>query len=299
MSFAQRLLIFTITLANGQFEGGGNTLMLSNLRASCKISEMGGASSGVMQCAIFGMTPSQMNQLTCLPSFKSWGRNTITVQAGDGDGNGNPVGAMTTVFTGHLYASFMDGQGQPNVPFQIAASADGLQRVIPAPSTSVAGSGDVATMMGSLAATMGYSFENNNVFVKLLNHYSSGAPRMQAMEIAEAAAIQHIVSKGKLAIWPTGTARPGGPVMISPQTGMVGYPSFYATNIVVKTLFNPTLEFGQEIQIQSSIPAACGSWIGIKLDYELDSLMPKGRWFQEIQAYKKAAPQGTPQGPPP
>jgi hypothetical protein len=34
----------------------------------------------------------------------------------------------------------------------------------------------------------------------------------------------------------------------------------------------------------------CGTWTIFKLDYELDSLMPRGRWFQVIQAYGQGTP---------
>lgn len=290
MSFVQRLLTFTLTLAKGQFQGGGNSLTISGVRASCKISVMGGESSGVMSAAIYGMPLNQMNQLTSLPAFKSYGQNTITVKAGDGDGQGNPAGTQTTVFVGHIFNAWMDGQAQPQVPFRIEATSDGLQRVKPAASTSVSGSGDVATMMGSLADQMGYAFENNGVNVKLMNHYSSGSPRIQAAEIARAAGIEHVVDKGKLAIWMPGQARKGSVVTISPETGMVAYPGFYSANVIVKTLFNPAIEFGQKIKVKSSLTAACGEWAINKLDYELDSLMPHGRWFQIIQAYGQGTP---------
>jgi hypothetical protein len=295
MAFVQRLLTFNLNLANGNFSGGGNSLTLAGLRASCNIEVMGKESSGKMSAAIYGLTLSQMNQLTSLgKQFKGMTDNTVTVMAGDGDGNGNPVGTQTMVFSGHIYNTWMDGQAQPQVPFRIEATSDGLQRVKPAPSTSVRGTGDVAQMMSNLAQTMGFSFENNGVNVKLSNHYSWGSPRRQAMEIAHAAGIEHVVDLGTLAIWMPGKARQGGPTLISPQTGMIGYPAFYAASVIVKTLFNPAIKFGQDIQVQSSIAAANGLWNIHKLELELDSLMPHGRWFQAIAAYDKGSPPPPP-----
>jgi hypothetical protein len=56
--------------------------------------------------------------------------------------------------------------------------------------------------------------------------------------LAEDAGFEWIMDKGVLAITLPGQARV--PVLISPQTGMVGYPTFVSPNIVVKALFNPT-----------------------------------------------------------
>jgi hypothetical protein len=61
-----------------------------------------------------------------------------------------------------------------------------------------------------------------------------------------------------LAITPPGPARAGDPVLISPQTGMVGYPTFVSPNIVVKALFNPNVKYQGLIQVQSELTPACG-----------------------------------------
>jgi hypothetical protein len=287
MAFVQRLLQFTFTLAQGQFAGGGNTKTIIGKRASCKIAKVGGSSSGTMEGAIFGMLLQDMNQLTTMGTqlTKTY-PNFDEVLAGDGDGNGNPVGQMSPVFSGHMFNVFMDGQAQPQVPFRFQATADGYERVKPAPSTSVSGSADVAQLMGTLAGQMGFSFENNGVNVKLANPYFSGSPRVQAREIAEAAGIEHIVDNGKLAIWIAGQSRQGAATLVSPQTGMVGYPTFYSAAVVVESLFNPAIQFGQRIQVQSDITAACGTWETNKIEYELDTLTPHGRWFQTMTAFR-------------
>ena len=98
-----------------------------------------------------------------------------------------------------------------------------------------------------------------------------------------------MIDRKTLAIWPAGGSRPGSPTLVSKDTGMVGYPTFQQAALVVKTLFNPAIKPGGQIQVKSQIEAACGIWTVNKIRYELDTLTPRGRWFQEIYATIKGA----------
>jgi hypothetical protein len=79
-------------------------------------------------------------------------------------------------------------------------------------------------------------------------------------------------------------ARAGDPVLISPETGMVGYPTFVSPNIVVKALFNPNVKYQGLIQVQSELTPACGMWKVIKLDLDLEASVPHGKWFLTAEA---------------
>jgi hypothetical protein len=285
-SFTVKYLSFSFSLAQGNFQGGGNsaTVMTApgdnagnlGLRASVHIVEP----TGQLEATIYGLPLSLMNQLTTLPGIlNTVANNKITVQAGDASG-------MQVAFTGDIFTAYMDGSAQPHVPFRVSANSAILSRIKPTPPTSVAGSADVATIMGQLASTMGLQFENNNVSVKIANLYLHGAAKVQVEQLAKMAGIQHIVSKGKLAIWNSGQSRSGSPVLVSKDTGMVGYPSFSSACIIVKSLFNPSLESGGQITVQSDITAACGTWTIISLVYDLESFMPRGKWFQTMTATK-------------
>lgn len=283
-SVQQNLLSFSFVLANGNFEGGGNTATVSGLRASCTIIKVGLPASGTMQAAVFGLPLSMMNKLTTLGrQLYAQGANKISVQAG------SVGGPMTTVFEGSIWDAFMDGQAMPDVTFRFNATADGYHRVAPAASTSVAGAGDVATIMKQLATQMGLQFEGNGISIKIANPYLSGSLSAQAAQLAHAAGVQMIIDKGTLAIWKAGTSRAGGPAVISKDTGMIGTPSFYSAAIVLRTKFNPAIEFGQQVKVESIITPACGIWEVFKLTYELESATPRGKWFQTIE--------GLPKGP--
>ncbi len=191
---------------------------------------------------------------------------------------------MATIFQGTIFHAWMDAQATPDVAFRVEAQAGLVEAMKPIAPTSVQGSGDTATIMGQLAKTMGLNFENNNVNVKLSNPYFHGTGRTQALHLAEAAGIEWIIDNGKLAIWNKGQARSGAATMVSKDTIMVGYPGLTQWGVVVKTLFDPTLTYGGQIQVQSDITPACGMWIIYALEYDLASMMPHGPWFCLISA---------------
>ena len=76
---------------------------------------------------------------------------------------------------------------------------------------------------------------------------------------------------------------------VSPSTGMRGYPAFTSSGIEVTTLFNPTLQYGGNIQVESQLTPACGTWNIYNLAHELESEIPSGKWFTTLSASKIAA----------
>jgi hypothetical protein len=286
LALTQKLLTFQFNLANGNFGSGGNAMTISGLRATAKISKAGSAGMSQVEAAIYGMTLSQMNQLTTFGlNITQTGKNSLIVQAGESGGS------LSTVFQGTIIEAWMDASGMPDVVFRVFANAGSIEAVqTPSPPTSVKGQADVAKMMSSLASTLGLTFENNNVNVQLANPYFPGSLRTQALQIAKAAGIEWIIDNGTLAIWPAGKARQGGGTLISKDTILVGYPGFNSKGVVLKTLFDPTLKYGAPIQVQSDITPACGTWTIYSMDYNLASMVPNGPWFCIISAMQQNQP---------
>jgi hypothetical protein len=279
VAFTEKLLSFQFTLAQGSFQGGGNSLTVEGLRATAKIIKSGGADMSTLEASIYGMTLSQMNQLTLVGiNITQVGKNTIIVQAGDAETG------MSTVFQGTITSAWMDGTTMPEVPFRVQANAALFEAVTPQTPTSVQGQADVAQMMSKIAQTLGLNFENNSVSAKLANPYFFGTGRTQALAIAQAAGIEWIIDNGTLAIWPPGQSRQGAATTVSKDTIMVGYPGFNQMGIVVKVLWVNTLEYGMTIQVQSDITPACGTWVIYSMDYDLSSQLPHGPWFCTLSA---------------
>lgn len=282
MAFAPKQLQVQFSLANGVFQGGGNSKTLSYpTRMSAKIANAGPPAMGQLDLDVYGMTLSDMNQLTSIgKQINGVSQNTIIVLAGD------VGGTLSKVFEGTIGYAWMDGQNQPQTVFRVQAYGGLYHKVAPAASTSINGSADVATTMSKLAGQMGLSFENNGVSAKLSCPYFPGSLMNQAQACAQHAGIEMDVSNDTLAIWPTNGSRSGDPVEVSAQTGMVGYPAVTQAGVIVKALFNPSLKRGGQIKITSEITAACGTWTVMNMNYHLESMVPGGAWFAEMMAQR-------------
>lgn len=278
MSFSQKLINVQFNLANGKFDGGGNTATISGLRVSAHITNTGGASQSWLEAAIYGLPLSLMNQLSTVgtQSYKIY-QNSVTVEAGDTDTG------MTLVFGGEIVTAFVDAQSMPQVCFRVTARPGAFHAIKPVTPISIRGSADVAGMMSNLAKQMGLGFENAGVTAKLANPYYAGTALQQALTIAKHAGIDMIIERNTMAIVPPDKAREGDSVLISPQTGMVGYPAFNQANVLVKALFNPSVTYLGSIEVKSDLTPANGKWKVNRLEYELESMVPQGKWFMLME----------------
>ena len=278
MAFTQKLINVSFSLAAGAFSGGGNTAQITGLRVSALIEMNGAVSSGTMQLAIYGLPLQLMNQLSTVGTqLDQQGKNQVEVYAGDAESG------MSLVYTGLIFNAYVDAQNMPDVCFRLTGSpSGGFHAANPVPPTSKAGPQDVSPMMKNLAGLMGLQFEDNGVNVKLTNPYYPGSAWEQAVKIARHANIHLFVERGTLAISPIGKPRPGN-VVISRETGMVAYPAFRDAAIIVRALFNPAVSVGSSMTVQSDLTPANGNWLIKKIVYELESKMPKGRWFMTLE----------------
>jgi len=264
-----------------------NSVTISGSRTSVRIQYSGAPVGSTAQVLVYGLTPSLMNQLSTLGLvFQLVPKNTITVRAGDA------ISGLATVFIGTIRGAVADFNRAPDVPFTFDCIAGWFNQVAPAKVTSYPGPVDVANTMQIFASQMGYGFENNGVAAKLPPSYFPGTVADQWKKLAEDANIRAEVVPGAtgnqvLSIWPKGGSRTslGNPPLLSPTTGMIGYPSYSQVGLTVKTVFNPNIGFGGQIQIQSSLPKATGTWVVLKMDHALDAQMPDGLWESTLSCF--------------
>lgn len=287
LSFVRRRLDLTITLGAGAF---GNTLSdtitLTGLRMSADIAFAGGESMGALQVRAYGIKQAIMNQLTTIGTVATQllGQNKILVAAGD-DENG-----MQEVYRGSIAQAWGDYNAAPDVAFNVIAYAGYEAALKPVNAVSYRGSTDVAGIMQTLATTMGYGFENQGVTGQLSNPYFSGTAYSQMRACARAAGISAVIDRTKLVISP-GVGKPmtvGAIPLVSPDTGMVGYPAFSSKSISIKTVFNPNITMPGKIQVASSIPMACGIFRTYSVGHSLSSETPGGPWFSNVECYPDA-----------
>ena len=280
-SFVRRRIdvMFTLGAGSAASPGPGNagdTVTVRGLRVSAQVSKVGGQSQGELALRVYGMSESTMNKFSAvggLPVRVQTG-NVVTVLVGD------DVHGMSVVYQGTIGAAFIDFNSSPAVAFVVTGLAALQQAIVPVPATSYKGGADVAGIMAKLAKDMGFKFENGGVRgITLADPYFPGTAYEQAERCARDAGIHMFVDDGTLAIWPEGGARSGSIPLISPQTGMRGYPTMANLGPVLEALYNPSIKYGALIKIESRVRPACGTWQVIRLQHDFESETPEGPWF--------------------
>lgn len=281
MALSKRKISLQFQLGQGDFgENGADTVMLDGLRCSVNIvrAGIGYAQADVM---VYGMKLDLMNRLTVTQKFffENQRYNQVIISAGD-DQSG-----MAMCFGGIIQEAWADGREAPDVAFYVSAQTGMFELMKPVPPISFKGPVDAALMLSGIAEQMGYSFENSGVTAVLNDPYKPGTPKTQIASICRDIDCESDIDDAAkvIAVWPKGKTRGSQSVRIASDSGLIGYPSFTQGGIQFSCLYNPSLVFGAPVQLESQFSAANGQWKVYQLAHRLDSQVPGGQWFTDVE----------------
>lgn len=288
MTLLQRRIGVQFQIGVGAFgESGTNTVTLDAHRVHVDIADANGPAMGTAKVRIYGLTPSLMNQLGSLNQRDALARKCkIVITAGDA------VSGMATVFVGQVVLSQIDLSTSPEVALNVMAFGGQLGAVQSANPLSYPGSADAGVIMQNIGAAMGLGgFENSGVSAQISTPYYRGSLKDQADACAAAGRFcwKADQSANVLAIWwpKIGRTKLAVP-LISPETGLVGYPGYQTTQegggLALTTIFNPQIRVAGYVQVAgSSLAVANGRWQVFGVNHELESEVPGGSWFTHFQ----------------
>lgn len=275
---SKKQLRFVITLGTGKFGSSNNDqITLQGFRAIADIDKAGGMMMGTLRAKIFGVRQVDMNSVTTL----QWKPgtlipNTVEVFAIDG-------AAETLVFAGNIVNAWADYQSMPDVYLHIQAQSAFFNALKAIPPRSFKGRVDVASVMAQIARDLGYTFENNGVTTQLTDVYLPNTGMEQAKDLARAAGCDLYLDDKILAITPPNVPRKVIVPLISPASGLVGYPTFDGVGVNFQTLFNPAVTFGGSVKLETDVQQAAGEWVVTSVGHRLESEKPGGAWFSTIR----------------
>jgi hypothetical protein len=275
---SKKQLRFVITLGTGKFGSSNNDqITLQGFRAIADIDKAGGMMMGTLRAKIFGVKQVDMNSVTTL----QWKPgtlipNTVEVFAIDG-------AAETLVFAGNIVNAWADYQSMPDVYLHIQAQSAFFNALKAIPPRSFKGRVDVASVMAQIARDLGYTFENNGVTTQLTDVYLPNTGMEQAKDLARAAGCDLYLDDKILAITPPNVPRKVIIPLISPASGLVGYPTFDGVGVNFQTLFNPAVTFGGSVKLETDVQQAAGEWVVTSVGHRLESEKPGGAWFSTIR----------------
>lgn len=281
-TFKRRRIDVTITIGGGRFgEDVEYVHTLTNHRVSLSMQQNGGLAQGELNVSIYGVKLELLNRLTAIGTVMNQTRwkNLIQIDAGN-DGE-----KLTTIFTGSINTAYADLNSMPDAPLIINAFTAGALAVRPADPVSYSEPVDIARALSDLAGKMELSLELNGVGGILLDRpYFEGSLLDQLKQLIESvAAVNFSINNNILSVWYKDKVTLYPAQKISPESGMVGYPTFSSQGMIIKHLFLPFAQMGGLIEVMGSqIAAANYKWQAYMVFHELDSIVPDGNWFTTI-----------------
>lgn len=279
MTFVRRKIDLDIVLGQGAFgEGGEDTVTLTGHRVSADITNVYGPGMGQAAVRLWGLRKDLLAKVSSLnQATEALRRNRLVLRAGD------EVTGMSTVFDGTITLSQFDANAQPEVALNIIAHSGLFEAVKPTAGLSYRGAADAAVILANIAQVAGLVFENSGVSAILRTPALKGTAREMIESICQAVQADFVIEGKTLAVWPKGGKRDGMVPLISPKTGLVGYPAYGSSaqgrQIVLTTLFNPAIRNGGMVKVESDLDVANGEWQTFKICHELDAELPNGHWY--------------------
>jgi hypothetical protein len=280
--YAVRKIDLTFRLGTGNFGlAGQNVLTVTGLRVYAHLE--GVISPHMASTAyirVYGLSLDHINALSVAGLvYRGRPGNTVQVRAGD-DASG-----MTTIYDGFVYEASPKFNGRADDKhFQVVATGiSPTAQLKPVPPSSYPGSVPASQVLQTLAQSIGYTLRNDGVTAVLASPYLPGTALQQIQAVikaADCAAYLDNINK-VLIVWPKDTVAPDATVVVSPQTGMIGYPEFELAQITVRTEFNPTVNQspGTTVLVRSQLKAADNAKFRVyKVVHDLASQMPDGPW---------------------
>ena len=279
-SFKLKTIRTTITLGKGTFGGGGNSKIIEGLATDVDITKPGLPEKNSASVSIANISLADMEQMTFL-AFQPLQslKNLITIEAGE---QGK---TLATVFKGEITSAYADYGSVPDVEFKIEALSGGYAAQIGAKPISVKGNAKAADLIKQFAKEIGYTFKNEGVAASVRNAVFNGSPIEKARSVADEVGAELLIDDDSMILMPYDKPRSGGAVLLTPETGLIGYPSFTSDGISFSCFFNPNLKQGGQVKIESIVPRASGYWKFTKLSHRLTAYRTGGgSWYSSVDA---------------
>lgn len=290
-SFTAKRLRVTMILAgsNAVFPGtDSNTLTLENMRVSASVQAVVRLATQA-EIRIYGMQQKDMNAMSVIWANPPVVLNHLVILEANNTGRED---GWVQVFKGTVTEAQPDYRAAPDVSFSILAQTGYSVQINPVPPTSYPFEVDIGVAAGDIIERMGppWTYVDGGADGVLTNPYFSGTLWDQLAQACAAANADFYIQGDEILIVPFGKPRDTSPaVVLSAETGLIGYPMFERSGLMVSALFDPVFSCGVPIEIQSQVPSASGRWFPYSIAHALESRVPRGRWFSQLQCLRVLA----------
>lgn len=263
-------------------EGNVNQLQSTGLRVSCNIINGNGAISPTANIQIYGLALDKMLKLMRI-QWNTMGavQNTVLIEAGE-EGK-----TLSRVYEGNITFAKIDMANAPNVSLNIESQSAIVDSLLPVQSKIFEANTDAATMIESICKDMGYQFENNGASKIIADGGTYNGTRINMIKsIADAADFDLYIEQNNIAICPKGGPRQIPVPIISPKTGLIGYPVPDVRGVSFKAFYDPLIRFGGLVELQDSLlgDTVNAKWRIFGTTVTIESNLEGGAWFIDCNA---------------
>lgn len=278
-TYSEKTIRTTVTLGAGSFAGGGNTKIIEGLATDVSIIKPGLPEKNSASVNISNILLADMEQMTFL-AFQPLqsNKNLLKIEAGE---KGK---TLSVIFAGEITSAYADFNSAPSPRFKIEAISGGYAAKMGTAPVSVNGSAKAADLIEQFAGQIGYSFRNEGVTASVRDAVFNGSPIEKARAVAEEVGAELLIDDNSMVLLPYSAPREGSAVLINPQTGLIGYPSFSGDGINFRCFYNPDLRQGGAVQVESIVPRASGTWKITRLEHRLAAYGASDAWYSAVDA---------------
>lgn len=282
----KKVIKITLTLQDGvqTFTAeGDNRLSSTGLAISTSITYGNGAISPTAQITVYGLQLSNVLKLMRV----QWNTmqallNTVKIEVGE---QGDP---LKVAYEGNITFATINMDGAPNVALVITSQMAVVERLKPTqPFTIPKGEEvDAADIVKFLAQDMQYEFENYGVSHILTDTSLNGSNIEKITKLSQMCDFDLYIEQRLIVICRKGGDREVKIPVITPKTGLKGYPAPDQRGITFSCIYDPLVRFGGIVQIRESIigDVVNQDWRIYGLVATLEANIPQGKWDMNVNA---------------
>ncbi|AOF18158.1 hypothetical protein BED35_06040 [Yersinia enterocolitica] len=277
--YSKKDLRYEFTLSNGAFDKNGNDkISIGNVKSSFRYGAYGNYGGIQAEIMIFGLSIDRLASL----SGKGIGVYTPTK-----DISVNVYSGDNKIFSGGIYASYANMNAQPETAL-VMNTISGLNlKTASSSAFSQPGAVPVESMLSAICNIFGFSLNASRLNGRVAqNPHFSGSPMDQVRDICLAHGLWYRVFDNIITVWPAGSAVDDIVPLVSPDSGLIGYPVFTQSGITFQTQFSTYLAQGRVVELVTSLPNASGRYLLTVVEHFLNSWTEGGSWHTVCQGFK-------------
>lgn len=278
--YSKKELRYEFSLSNGAFDKNGNDkISIGNVKSSFRYGAYGNYGGIQAEIMIFGLSIDRLASL----SGKGIGVYTNTPK----DIIVNVYSGENKIFSGGVYASYANMNAQPETALIMNAVAGLELKTSSSSAFSQPGSVPVESMLSAICNIFGFRLNANKLNGRIAqNPHYSGSPMDQVRDICLDNGLWYRIFDNVITVWPAGSTVDDIVPLVSPDSGLIGYPVFTQNGITFQTQFSTYLAQGRAAELRTSLPNANGRYLLTVVEHFLSSWTEGGSWHTVCQGFK-------------